>query len=166
MFLAPTTFCRRIIRALVFLNAVSAWSGMIGLLREPDYWIPWDILSSIFVMLRGGGPSSQSIRVVRRTGRTVSFFQHFCSLVLFEENGFITFPSLPQGCRGFDFVISPKFHFFGACPHPNQDECFCRPGVSGISCFKLDRGSRLLRFHFPRDVWFPSDSPFSYKGHC
>ena len=55
-FLAPTTLGRGIARSLVFLKAVSvsAWSEMIGLLREPDYWIPWDILSSIFVMLGGG----------------------------------------------------------------------------------------------------------------
>ena len=58
MILAPTTFCQGIIRSLVFLKAVSisAWSGMIGLLREPDYWTPWGISSFIFIHYIGFPP--------------------------------------------------------------------------------------------------------------
>ena len=116
--------------------------------------------------LEGGGDRPPGSSGCPKDRTDSSFFHHFCSLVLFEEAGFLTLPPLPQGCRGFDFVLSPKSHFFGACPHPFQEECFCRPGVSGFSCFSWDRGPRLLRFHFPIDVVLPTDGPFSFRGHC
>ena len=79
--------------------SVSVWSGVIGLLREPDFWIPWVILSSIFVRL-GGGVGQLGSPVLSGCPDDqdgLSFFQNVVSLVMSEEKGFLAFPSLPQG---------------------------------------------------------------------
>ena len=61
-------------------------------------------------------------------------------------------------------MVSFRNHYFCACPHPKQEECDCRPGVSGSPCFTMDGGSRLLRFHFPRDLLFSQGNPLCYEG--
>ena len=45
-----------------------------------------------------------------------------------------------------------------------RDECFCRPEVSGISSFILDRVSRLLPSTSLGMCFFPWDSPFIIRG--
>ena len=117
MFLAPTTLGRRVTRSLVCLKAVSVyvWSGGTGLPKEPDFWTPWVFSSFIFVKQGGGLPSGRS--GCPKDQKDGFFFHHFGSLALFEEAGFLTLPPLPQGCsRGFDFILSPKSHFFWGLP--------------------------------------------------
>merc|ERR1712215_261138 len=71
--------------------------------------------------------------------------RQFCSLVLFEENGFSSFFTPRQCYKGFDFILSPKKHFFCACPHSRFSECACRPGfTSGSSCHRVDVGPDLF----------------------
>ena len=107
-----------------------------------------------FLPVAPGCPEDQDV---------LSFYHQRFSLVLFESGSFHLLPSLPQGCRGFDFVVSFRNHYFCACCHPKQ-ECDCRPGVSGSPCFTMDGGSRLLRFHFPRDLSFSQGNPLCFEG--
>ena len=61
--------------------------------------------------LEGGGDRPPGSSGCPKDRTDSSFFHHFCSLVLFEEAGFLTLPPLPQGCRSFDlfFLLSISF---------------------------------------------------------
>ena len=94
-------------------------------------------------------------------------YRQYGSIILFAEDGFSSFSSSGSSYTGFDFIMSPTKHFFCSCTHSRQAECTCRPGVPpGTAFHRVDVGSRILRFHLPKDFSFPSSGPLCYKGYC
>ena len=74
-------------------------------------------------------------------------FRQFGSFVCLRRMGSLLSLPLDRVTRQLIF-LSPKKHFFCACPHSWENECTCRPGfTSGAPCYRWDARSRFIRIH-------------------